>query len=456
MTTIGITGRAAAAALALAAAAHPGLAGAGPGQFDERKTTPAQLDLAVERTTLPNGLTLVLAPDARGTSVAVWTSFRAGAVFEPPGRAGLAHLAEHVFASGPTPETDYATLLETRRARHFNASTGHDVMTFEAVVPAEELAAALWVAADRLGTLPALVDAPLVARHRRVVEQERAVRVMDAPYGQVQEQLAARLFAAPHPLHAGVVGSLAELAAITPEDVRAFAATYLVPSNAVVVVAGRFDPAEARRLVEEGLGRLPAGRRVPAPRLPSPDGGYVDRRAEPFAREPRVTLAWRFPDLSHDDGLALQMGARLLSFMTDGAFGMRVAAGLEEYGGESIFRLDVTVPYDESMLSMENDAEALLRFLTHREMPVELIRAAHLSLDRSALLALDDVAGRAELLTHLEHLPPPRLPVARHLGWHWQLDRLALRDVARIHLRQPKVVMHARPVRPKAARAERE
>jgi zinc protease len=253
-----------------------------------------------------------------------------------------------------------------------------------------------------------------------------------------------------------VGGAPAELETVGPEEVRAFVEGHLVPANAVLVVAGRFDPAEARRLVEDGLGRLPPGRRPAPPRLPPPAGGYVDRRAEPFAREPRVSLAWRLPGLAHDDGLVLQLGAGLLSFMTDGAFGMQVEAWLEEYGGEAVFQLDVTVPYDESMLGMENDAEAFLRYLTHREMPVELLRAAHLGLDRSALFALDDVARRARLLTWLEHLPPPRLSVGQHLGWHWRIDRMVLRDRARIHLRQPKVVMHARPVRPKAARAERE
>jgi len=294
-------------------------AAAEAGDFDGRKVTVAQLQVGVERATLPNGLTLLLAPEPTGSSVAVWMSFRAGAIHEPAGKSGLAHLVEHLMASGPTPATDYATLLETRRARHFNAATGFDVMSFQAVVPAEELATALWVASDRLGTLPALLDDALVARHRKVVEQERAIRVVDAPYGLVSEQLASRLFAEPHPLHAGVGGTLAELASVSGADVREFVGAYLVPANAVLVVAGRFDPAEARRLVEAGLGRLPPGRRAAAPRLPAPASGYVDRRVEPLAREPRVSLAWRLPGLPHDAGLALELGATLLAFMTDGA-----------------------------------------------------------------------------------------------------------------------------------------
>jgi len=448
--------RAVGLALALGAAALAGPAAAADGEFDSRKVTARELAVELQRVTLPNGLTLLLAPAPKGGRVAVWLSFRAGTVFEPAGKSGLAHLVEHVMASGPTPATDYAALLETRRATHFNATTGHDVMSFEAVVPSEELASALWAAADRLGTLPGLIDDALVARHRRVVLEERALHVVDAPYGLVEEQLSSRLFAAPHPLHAGVGGTPDELATVTVGDVQAFVATQLVPANAVLVVAGGFDPAQARRLVEAGLGRLSPGRRTPLPRLPPPLGDLVDRRAEPLAREPRVTLAWRFPGLAHDTGLALQLGAQLLAFMVDGAWDMRVGAELDEYGGEAVFLMQLTVPYDEPMTAMEGDADGLLRFLTRRELPVEVLQAGHLALDRSALVALDDVASRAALLTRLEHLPPPRLPVGEYLAWHWRIDRSALRDTARLQLREPRVVMHARPTRPKQPRLERE
>jgi hypothetical protein len=300
------------------------------------------------------------------------------------------------------------------------------------------------------------VDGALVERHRRVVVEERAMRVVDAPYGLVSEQLSSRLFAAPHPLHAGVGGSVSELAGVTAEDVRAFVARHLVPANGVLVLVGRFDPDQARRLVEDGLGRLPPGQRVPVPALPPPSDGLVDQRAEPLGREPRVSLAWRLPGLARDSALALELGAELLTYMTDGAWGMRVAAGLLPYRAEAIFRLDVTAPYAESPRAMEDDAESFLRFLTHREMPVELLSAAHLALDRQALFELDSVPGRARVLTALEHLPPPRLSPGDHFGWHWRLDRGALRDTARSYLRPPVVVMHARPTRPRAAKLERE
>jgi zinc protease len=423
-----------------------------------RKATRQQLSVEVERVQLPNGLTVLLAPDAAVSSVAVWMTFRAGTVHEPPGRAGMAHLVEHVMASGPTPATDYQALLEARRARHFNAATGVDQLSFQAVVPAEELPAALWVAADRLATLPALVDEALVERHRRVVLEERKLRTVDAPYGLVEEHLFGRLFPGGHPLRAGVGGAPEELARVTAGDVRTFVAERLVPANAVLAVVGRFDPAQARRLVEEGLGRLPGGQRAPAPSLPPPpELPYVDQRPEPLARRPRVSLAWRLPFVSHAEATALRLGGQLLALYTDGAFGMRLDADVAEYPGESVFQLDVTVPYDEPMPVVHRDAESFLRLLTVKELPVEHLQVANLLLDRAALFELDGLAGRATALSWLEWLPGRRLEVADHLGWHWALGRDVVRDTARVLLREaPDVVMHARPTRPRPARLERE
>jgi zinc protease len=423
---------------------------------DNRKAPAEALGVGLERYELPNGLVVLLSPDPSASSVLVWSTFRAGALYEPPGRSGLAHLVEHVMATGSTPETDYFGLLERRRARQLNAVTGFDFMTFEAVVPAEELSAALWVAADRLGTLPGLLDAATVEKSRRIVLQERASELVDAPYGLVEEQLFRRLYPTPHPLHGGVLGAPAELAACGLEEVRAFVRERLVPANGVLTIVGRFEPAEVRRQVAERFAALPAGRWATAPVFPAATLTFVDTKEEPLSREPRVTLAWRIPELGHDHAQALQLGAQLLTFLTDGAWGMRIGAGLQEYANESVFMMSLTLPYDEPMRVIHEDADGFLRLLTHREMPLELVRAANLALDLGAMFDLDGLRGRAEALTRLELLGGSRQSVASWLGMHWELDRYAIRDTARTYLKEARLVMHARPTRPKAAKKERE
>lgn len=438
----------------LAVTGAPSRAPASATVLDVRKTGPEALSLAVERHVLPNGLVVLLAPDPTVSSVLVWSSFRAGTLHEPPGRSGLAHLVEHLLATGPTPDTDYYTLLTLRRARHFNAHTGFDRMSFEVVVPAEELPAALWSAADRLRSLPPLLDAAAVERSRRVIGQERASLLVDAPYGLAGEQLFRRLYPEPHPLHGGVLGAPAELGTAGLEDVRAFIAERLAPANGVLTVVGRFDPAAARDLVEREFGALAPGRRATHPVFAPATLTYQDRVAEPRSREPRVMMAWRLPEIGHDHAQALELGAQLLTFLTDGAWGMRIGASLHEYAGESLFSMSLTLPHDETMRAMHDDADGLLRMLTHKEMPIELVLAANLALDRMAMLGLDSLEGRAEALTRLELLTGGRQRLADWLGIHWELERAMVRDTARAYLKGARVVLHARPTRPKPARPE--
>jgi predicted Zn-dependent peptidase len=416
-----------------------------------RKTSVKDLAVAVQRVVLPNGLVVLLAPDATDAGVLVWMTFRAGTLYEPPRRSGLAHVVEHVMAAGVTPPTDYAALLERRRARYFNATTDMETMQFQTVVPPEELPLALWVAADRLGSLAPLVDDELVEHHRRVVLQERAVRDVDAPYGPMREQLFSTLFAEPHPLHGSVIGTVEELHEINGADVRAFVGSLLVPANAILTIVGRFDAQAALRLVEDGLGRLPAGQRAKPPLLVPLYRGKVAGAAEKIAREPAVTIGWRFA-IPHQQAVALGLGAQLLSFMTDGAWGMRLSAALQENEVESLFTLDLTVPYDEPASVVQSDADGFLRMLTRRQMSPDLVLAANVVLDRIALFDLDTLEGRAERLTRLERLVGARADVADDCAAHWWLDPAEIRAIADGFLDAPRVTMHARPIHPRAAR----
>jgi predicted Zn-dependent peptidase len=416
-----------------------------------RKTKTADLAVEPTRFELANGLTVLLAPDPTVSSVLVWITYRAGTIYEPAGRSGMAHLVEHVMATGLTPGTDYAAMLEKRRARYFNAITTSEIMQFEDVVPAEELPLALWTMADRMGTLPPLIDDKLVDYHRRVVLQERSIRDVDAPYGLVREVLFDKLFEAPHPLHGSVIGSVAELKQVNGDDVRAFVDKLLVPSNAILTVVGRFEPAQARTLIEESLGRLPPGQRAQLPSFKPMGLSRTAMTSERISREPAVVLAWRLP-VVHDQAAVLDLGAQLLSFMTDGAWGMRLSARLDENQAESLFLLNLIVPYDEPIETVQSDAEGFLRLLTRRQMPLDLMVAANVALDREALFELDTLEGRASRLSTLERLVGKKANVSQDCEAHWLLDPAEVRELAEGWLTSPRVVLHARPANPRAAR----
>jgi zinc protease len=82
---------------------------------------------ALETFTLPNGLTVVLAPDHRLPQVVVDTWFQVGSKDEAPGRSGFAHLFEHLMFMGTSrvPGNRFDALMEQGGGAN-NASTSED------------------------------------------------------------------------------------------------------------------------------------------------------------------------------------------------------------------------------------------------------------------------------------------------------------------------------------------
>ena len=101
---------------------------------------------------------------------------------------------------------------------------------------------------------------------------------------------------------------------------------------------------------------------------------------------------------------------------------------------------------------MQSDAEGFVRILTRTVMPLELYLAANVVLDRLALFDLDTTDGRARRLTRLERFFHSKVTVADEATQHWLIDPSAVRDLSRNILEAPKVILHARPTRPRPAR----
>jgi predicted Zn-dependent peptidase len=329
-------------------------------------------------------------------------------------------------------------------------------MTFHVVVPPQEVPLALWAAADRLLALPAGFDDAEVERHRRIVAEERAVNLEDVAFRGAQSELFRTMFPAPHPLHGMVIGLPAELATVRADDVRAFAARCLVPANAIVTIAGTFDPVAARDAVGRTLGALPGGARLAVPSAPPRVPARTVTVPEARSRRPRVVFAWRFGELPVDVANTLDFGAMLVTVSTDGTLGMDVEAGSEAFLGGHLFSFAVTLAHEGTRLSAFDHAEALLRYLTRARTDDELFSAALLAQDRVVMARLDNPVSRATLLTRLEYLVNDPEAIARFNERHWLLLPWEIQPVARRMLEKGRFTLHARPLNPRPMRTPRE
>jgi len=228
---------------------------------------------------LDNGLRLVLHPDARLPLVTVNLWFHVGSKNERPGLTGFAHLFEHMLFQGSehVSGTDHFRYIQ-QVGGVANGSTWYDRTNYFETLPAHQLDLGLWLESDRMGFfLPALTSEKLETQ-RSVVMNERRQRVDNQPYGRALEHLYELLYPADHPYHWPVIGYMDDIAAATLDDVRRFFATHYTPTNAVLTLAGRFEPDEALARVERWFGPL-AACRPPAPVEP-PDPRFSGVRRD--------------------------------------------------------------------------------------------------------------------------------------------------------------------------------
>ena len=213
----------------------------------------------VERT-LHNGLRVIASPDHGAPSVAVNLWYDVGSRDEEPGRTGFAHLFEHIMFQGSAhvASGQHIGLLQAAGGS-VNATTWFDRTNYFETLPTGGLDLALWLEADRLGTLLDALTQESLDNQREVVKEERRQRYDNVPYGDAMELLIALTFPADHPYGHTTIGSMDDLNAATLADVQTFFRTHYLPNNAVLL-HGRRRRARGRVRAGRDLLRAPAGR----------------------------------------------------------------------------------------------------------------------------------------------------------------------------------------------------
>ena len=162
------------------------------------------------------------------------------------------------------------------------------------MVPSNELATALWLESDRLGFLLDTLDARKLQVQRDVVSNERRQSYENRPYGLTRLRTCDLLYPSPHPYYQCVIGSIPEIQAASVEDVKAFFREFYGPQNASLAIVGDFNPAQARALVEQYFGPIPAGPQVERPAVAQPmlESVVKETLEDPVAEVPRLDLIW--------------------------------------------------------------------------------------------------------------------------------------------------------------------
>ncbi|MEK6643267.1 MAG: pitrilysin family protein [Planctomycetota bacterium] len=217
-------------------------------------------EVKVEKYQLSNGMTVILHEDHSLPVACINTWFYVGSKDESPGRSGFAHLFEHLMFMGTRRVAGNAfDVLMERGGGSNNASTAQDRTNYYSTGPASLLPTLLWLDADRLEDLGKEMNQEKLDKQREVVRNERRQTSEMRPYGKADLKITELMFPPGHPYHIEVIGTHEDLQSATVRDVKDFFASYYLPNNASLVVAGDFDPNEIKPLIEKVFGTLPRG-----------------------------------------------------------------------------------------------------------------------------------------------------------------------------------------------------
>ncbi len=315
--------------------------------------------------TLPNGLHFLVLERHEAPVVSFHTYVNAGAVDDPGGATGLAHMFEHMaFKGTPTIGTrNYAEekialdavekvydRLQAERDRGFNADaqklsalekelkseiakansyveanefpriieenggvgmnagTGEDSTKYFYNLPANRLE--LWYLLESQRFLNPVFRE--FYKERDVVREERRMRVESSPQGKLVEAALSTAFAA-HPYRNMPGGWASDIENLRVGDANNFFRRYYVPNNITIAIAGDVDPAEARRLAAKYFGTLPTAPPPSKVRTVEPDQEGLKRAVVESASQPFLLIGYKRPDERDEDDPVFDVVSEILS-----------------------------------------------------------------------------------------------------------------------------------------------
>ncbi|WP_202923655.1 M16 family metallopeptidase [Pontibacter fetidus] len=406
--------------------------------------------------TLPNGLHVILHKDSSTPNVAVSVLYHVGSKNEVKGRTGFAHFFEHLMFEG-TENIDRGQYMGMVQAAggSLNANTSFDRTYYYELLPSNQVALGLWMEAERMKG--AKVDEVGVETQRKVVQEEKRMRVDNQPYGTLLENTFGLAYTE-HPYKITPIGTFADLNNAKIEEFRDFYKTFYVPNNATLSIAGDINIDDTRKMIEQYFGSIPKGTKaIPRPTIKEPKQTEERRKiVYDNIQLPAVIQAYHIPAQGTPDHYALSMLTTLLS----GGESARLPKALVDKQQKAVAALSVPFPTEDpglfltyAIANVGVDAQAL-----EDAMNVEIERVKTEPLNDKEFQKLRNqvesqfvqrnstVAGRAENLANYHVYYKDANLINTELERYMKVTKEDIQRVANEYLtKNNRVVLHYLP-----------
>ena len=288
-----------------------------------------------EKTTLANGLRVIVHTDISTPFVAVNVCYNVGAKHEDIDRTGFAHLFEHLTFVGSQHVPDFDTPIQNAGGTN-NAFTTNDITNYYITIPANNIETALWLESDRmLG--PKFTKKGLEVQRKVVIEEFRQ-RNLNKPYGDTWHLLRDLSYKV-HPYRWPTIGLIPEhIERATMEEVKDFFFHHYAPNNAVLVITGNIESDHAFRLAEKWFKDIPRREITNNIILPEPLQ-TVDREITVHREVPVDTfyVAWHMSSRLHEDFYAADLLSDILSGGNSSRVEERLVKGQKLFSEADVF-----------------------------------------------------------------------------------------------------------------------
>lgn len=305
----------------------------------------------------PNGLHVLLFPDASNPKVTVNMTYLVGSRHEGYGETGMAHLLEHLMFRETAARIDVKKEL-TDHGANWNGTTSFDRTNYFETLTAttDNLRWAIQMEADRM--VNARIDKKNLDAEMTVVRNEFE-RGENSPDGILQQRALEAAYAW-HNYGHSPIGNRSDIENVPVPKLAAFYQKYYQPDNAVLTVAGKFDESQMLGWIAESFGRIPRPQRTLDPTYtvePTQDGERLITLRR-VGDTQSIRVLYHIPAGSHPDTAVAEVltsvlgetpGGRLYKALVENKKAVAAGMGVEELHDPGFVMATVRLRRDQSI-----------------------------------------------------------------------------------------------------------
>ena len=262
---------------------------------------------------LANGLKVLLFPDPSKQTITVNITYLVGSRHEGYGETGMSHLLEHMVFKGTKEKHKEVAKEISDHGAQFNGTTWLDRTNYFETFAAtdENLDWALDMEADRM--INSRIAKSELETEMTVVRNEFE-RGENDPGSVLMDRIVSTAFLW-HNYGNSTIGARSDIEKVPIENLQAYYRKYYQPDNAVLLIAGKFDPIKTLQLVNQKFGVIPRPTRELTKTFTSEptQDGEREVTLKRVGDVQVVGMAYHIPSGLHPDYVAVDVMSDLLT-----------------------------------------------------------------------------------------------------------------------------------------------